>query len=292
MLTGNLKGDAVAFMSRHFIAMSCDYEVLGPDGTVLEKKVAVFSGFFLELHGIFFWVTAGHCLKDGLDEPLATGIARIIEGSFLDAFGHEATHFHSIPYRYEPGCGLYLEIPEQGVDFALIPLNSLLVQAFLANKIVPISRHNWIHQPQLTFEFYRMLGIPRSEVYTTIDDHGRLETQVRQVMIALDRIGLEEVGESPAGADTPSTPSEQWFIGRIDPDSQIRDIVGMSGGPIYGFRHDDNGNLVYHVVALQSRWWAKTRTIFGCSLPYFAEEVHRRLGAAIEELSEFNKPPC
>jgi hypothetical protein len=165
-------------------------------------------------------------------------------------------------------------------------LNYLLVQAFLANKLVPISRLNWIHQPRLTFEFYRMLGIPKCEVYTKIDDKGRLDTQVRQVMLAIDRIGIEEVGEPPAGENPPS---EDWFIGRLDPESQIRDIAGMSGGPIYGFRHDDNGKLVYHVVALQSRWWDKSSTIFGCSLPYFAEEVHRRLGSAIEELRELNK---
>jgi hypothetical protein len=106
-------------------------------------------------------------------------------------------------------------------------------------------------------------------------------------MIALDRIEYEEIGEPPAGEQVPS---ECWFIGRLDPESQIRDIVGMSGGPIYGFRRNEEGKLLYHVVALQSRWWNTSRTIFGCSLPYFAEEVHRRLGAAIEELQQLNKP--
>ena len=60
----------------------------------------------------------------------------------------------------------------------------------------------------------------------------------------------------------------------------------MSGGPIYGFRRNDKGRLTYHVVALQSRWWDKRRIVFGCSVPLFAEEVYRQLGALIDEIEE------
>ena len=273
--------DPVAFMSRHFVALACDYETVKRDGSVERRGTSVYSGFLLELHGAMFWVTAGHCLKHELDAGVASGQLRITGGGFMDYFGHEAMFRHSIPYRYQPGNGYYFDQPEQGLDFALILLNDLQAKAFTANKLVPITRDNWVHQPHLTFDFYRMLGIPTERVFTTERSDGTLDTNVGQVMVALNRIGPDEVGDPPPDMD--KGPSDAWFIGRIDPECRIRDIAGMSGGPIYGFRRDKNQNLVYHVVALQSRWWRKSRTIFGCSMTVFAEEVHRQLGEFIAQ---------
>ena len=279
--------DPVAFMSRHFIALTCDYETVKWDGSVERRGVSVYSGFLLELHGVMFWVTAGHCIKHELDAGIASGQLRITSGSFMDCFGHEATFPHSIPYRYEPGCGYYIEKPEHGLDFALIPMNYLQVKAFAANKLIPITRDNWVHQPHLTFDFYRMLGTPKERVITTERPDGTLDTKVGQAMVALNKIGLDEVGDPPPDMD--EEPSNAWFIGRLDPECTISDIAGMSGGPIYGFRRDKNNNLVYHVVALQSRWWWKSRTIFGCSMTVFAEEIHRQLGEIIADRGNGNE---
>ena len=276
----------VAFMSRHFVALTCDYETVRRDGSVERRGTSVYSGFLLELHGLIFWVTAGHCLKNELDAGIASRQLHITGGSFMDCFGHEAKFLHSIPYRYEPGCSYYVEQPDLGLDFALIPLNDLQVQAFAANKLIPITRDNWVHQPRLTFEFYRMLGVPKDRVITTERPDGTLKTKVGQALVALHRIRPDEVGDPPPGVD--GVPSDAWFIGRLDPECIIADIAGMSGGPIYGFRRDSNNNLLYHVVALQSRWWRKSRTIFGCSLPVFAEEVYRQLG---EFIAEFGPEP-
>lgn len=275
--------DPVAFMSRHFIALICDYETITSDGAVQTSGTAVYSGFLLDLHGVSFWVTAGHCLKDELDASIAAGKLRITGGSFMDYFGHEATHMHSIPFRYELGCSYYVEQPEFGLDFALIMLNKLQVKALAANKLVPIIRENWVHQPRLTFAFFRMLGIPKFRVFTTDLPDGTKDTKVGPVMIALNAIERDDLGEPPPGIEVPS---DAWFIGRIDPQCNISDIAGMSGGPIYGFRKDGEGRLFYHVVALQSRWWPKSRTIFGCSMTVFAEEVYRQLGEFIAAFDE------
>ena len=65
--------DPVAFMSRHFVALTCDYETIKRDGSIDRRGTSVYSGFLLQLHGATFWVTAGHCLKDELDAGMATG---------------------------------------------------------------------------------------------------------------------------------------------------------------------------------------------------------------------------
>lgn len=276
--------DAVAFMSRHFVALTCEYEIYQKDGTVKDRGTLVYSGFLLELHGFQFWVTAGHCIKDELHAGLSSGQMRIVGGSFMDCFGFEANHKQSIPYTYELGDSYFVEQPELGLDFALIPLNDLLAKGFAANNLIPITRKNWVHQPNLTFEFYRMLGIPKDRVIKQVGKNGVMQTYVGQAMVALDAISPDDLGEPPD--DVKGSPSPAWFTGRLDPGCKIESLKGMSGGPIYGFRRDKDGNLLYHVVALQSRWWPKPRTVFGCSMTVFAEEVYRQLGEFFATLSE------
>jgi hypothetical protein len=271
---------AMAFMSQHFVALMCDYETHNADGTWTKQEPAAFSGFLLELHGIGFWVTAGHCLKDELDKPLRRGQIRITGGAFLDHFGHEAVFEQGVPFTYEVGCGYYVEDPKYGLDFALIKLDTLKVQAFLNNKLVFISRANWEHQHKLAFDFHLMLGLI-GETETTIQD-GKTVLKMEQVLIKVDQINRDDIEELPPGID--ELPSELWFIGTVPPKEKIESIKGTSGGPIYGFRYDDQKRLAYHVVALQSRWWPEPRITFGCPLPLFAEECYRILGPIVAEL--------
>ena len=273
-------GDAVAFMSRHFLALSCHYDLRKADGTT-DRHVPVFSGFLLEVHGVHFWVTAGHCLKE-LDTLLASDRVTVCGGGFMDYFGYEAIHKHSVPFQYEPGCGYYVTEPQHGIDYGLVALNDLQVRAFQANKLIAISRENWIYQQDLTFDFYMMLGIPEDRVIKVTSPDKTIGAHVSQSMVRIDKIDLNDLGEPPSDAE--AAPTDAWFIGRIPAECSIRVVKGMSGGPIYGFRRNGKGQLSYHVVALQSRWWDKRRIVFGCSVPLFAEEVHRQFGALIDEI--------
>lgn len=272
--------EIVGFLGRHLVVLACDFEVLKPDGSISHRDVAVYCGFLLELHDYLFWVTAGHCLKDDLDARIFDGSVRVVGGGFMDYFGHEASHWHLVPFIYECGRGFYVEQPKYGLDYALIALDSLKAKALAANGVKVVSRHNWIHQPNIQFDFYRMLGIPKDQVHRRRLPDGTVDVQVRPVLAALHRIDRSVLTEWPSGMTT--APSDDWFIGRLDPQVDLETLEGMSGGPIYGFRRNAEGQLTYHVVALQSRWWTKSRTIFGCSVPLFAEQVHEMLGDIIK----------
>ncbi len=261
------EGDVVAFMSRHFVALTCHYGFSKADGTT-DWQVIAFSGFILEVHGVFFWVTAGHCLK-ALDLLLAREGIELCGGGFMDYFGYGAVHRQSLPFRYEPGCGYYVTKPEHGIDFGLILLSELQVQAFHANKVIAVSRENWMHQRELSFDFYMMLGIPEGRVIRTAGPDGII---ISPLMIKVNRTSVDDLGEPPSDAE--AAPTDAWFIGQIPAECGTVDIKGMSGGPIYGFRRNEKGDLIYHVVALQSRWWNRRRIVFGCSVPLFAEEVY------------------
>jgi hypothetical protein len=265
--TGRQKRTFIRFMSRHFVAYGFEYESLNADGSVFHHGIGVHSGFLLELAGQWFWVTAGHCLQEDLEEPLAKGQIRLAAGNFMDYFGDEATNNVSVPYLYEAGCAMYLEEPALGLDFGLIPIDGLMRQTFLANKNVPICRENWIHQHRLEFEGYYLLGIPRTKVFKKPTSYG-VEINMQPQMIAVRAI-------DPGTVEGAS--STEWFAGQNDEDAEIETVEGMSGGPIYGLRRHEKGRLLYHAVAVQSRWIRSKRIIFGCPLPNFAEQVLRLL---------------
>jgi endonuclease YncB( thermonuclease family) len=262
MSESTAKPDPVRWFGRHFAAYTFDYESFNPDGSLLHRGIGVHSGFFLEIGDNWFWVTAGHCLKDELEDPVAKGQLRLLAGSFMDYFGHEATNTISVPFLYEPGCAFYLDKPEMGLDFALLPIDGLMKKTFLANKNVPISRENWVHQHRLDFEKYLLMGIPNSKVSTRSNSTG-MTIDVQPYLIEVHQIDPSTVDAS----------SDEWFAAKIDDEVKLKSIKGMSGGPIFGFRRDDEGQLRYHAVAVQSRWLASERIIFGCSLPRFAEQI-------------------
>lgn len=270
--------EAIAFLSQHFVALRIEYETKDAKGKVQPRRAAVLSGFLLELHGVTLWVTAGHSLKL-IDDAIVAGKLRVRESTFLDHFNLDSKFGHGVPYRYEPGCGFYIEEKDEGLDFAMIMIDGNRRKLFSANGIVPIGRPHWENQAGLTFDFYRMLGIPEDCIRFTKRPDGTLDTEVRQALLAVDRIGPDDVGEPPW--DSPA-PSDAWFVGRIHPECKIQDIKGMSGGPILGFRVSD-GSMLCHCVAVQSRWWPHSRTIFGTSLPLFAEWAYRQLGTVLAE---------
>ncbi len=250
------------FMGSHLVALTGRYRSLNDDGSVHSEGNFVFSGFALFLHDQAYWVTAGHCLKESLDKPIAAGRLEVIYAGFMDCFGTDAVHPEMNPFEYEPGCGMYVYDKHIGLDFGLIPLSDLYRQGFEKNGVKFVTRENWLHQPHLTFDGYMMYGFPEHEV---IEGQGDVDALVRPVLIAVEEIDARKI----AGV------AKTWFVGRLPPEANIKSIKGMSGGPIFGFRRTKAGQWVYHVVALQSWWKPDSRIIFGCPLFDFAERLHQ-----------------
>jgi hypothetical protein len=227
-------------------------------------------------------VTAGHCLKD-LDADIDAGDIKITGGVFLDHFGHLAVYEEGYPFTYERGLGYYVEDKNHGLDFALIKLDQLQAKAFLNNNLVFISRKNWIHQHKLEFESFLMLGI--KEGSNTVVKDGKVILNMEQLLLKVDQISRDDIDTDKMPPEVTKLPSELWFVGKVAGRDKVDSIKGLSGGPIYGFRHDEQGRLNYHAVALQSHWWKQSRIIFGCPLTLFAEECYQILKGIIEEMT-------
>ncbi len=259
------QSDAVAFMSRHFVALICTVEAKNRDGSVVRGD-EVYSGFLMILADRLYWVTAGHCLK-GLDKRIRRREATVVRCSLMDCFGWEARHLEPIPFAYELDRGVYLDDGKLGMDFALVPLDGNTCDLLAANKVKAIGRRTGFVRRKWN-STSTACSVFRGTARCAPQSGGDEGIQMRTVLIAVDRL-------EPSAVSNAS--SADWFIGRINPEVTIETIEGMSGGPIYGFRRTPAGQLVYHVVALQSRWRPESRIIFGCNVRLFAEESLRML---------------
>jgi len=89
-------------------------------------------------------------------------------------------------------------------------------------------------------------------------------------------------GELPSNATPKSNPQ---FVGKINEKADVKNIVGMSGGPILGFRKDANG-LHYWPVAIQSSWFANKRIVVGTPLPAVAATIENEIERFLDETLE------
>ena len=259
------------FMSRHLVALVGEVELFDGKAHQWIRRVSAISGFVLALHDTWYWLTAGHCLQR-LDRGLRDKTLRISNGHFMDYFGAGASHRVGLPYAYELGDGRYLHRPDLGLDFGLLKIGELMRKGFESNGVAAISRANWLEQASIQFLHYKMLGLPSQTIdnSTEVNSDGRINADIQPVMIAIDHLNPQQM---------PDPPADTWFSGRIHPEANIEDIAGMSGGPIFGFLRMENGGWGYKIVAVQSRWQPETRIVFGCSVPLFAEAVHKTLAS-------------
>jgi hypothetical protein len=124
--------------------------------------------------------------------------------------------------------------------------------------VIALEEKNWIHQANVTFDGYVMLGLPEEFSSDTVNDAG--EGIVSPTMFGVQRL-------DPPPDDTPVTNNPR-FVGQIRAGTPIKSVVGMSGGPIFGFSFGEQTR--YWVVALQSTWIRSSRIVYGCSLPVLA----------------------
>ncbi|MFN3149994.1 hypothetical protein [Bremerella sp.] len=265
--------DFTEFFSRHLIGL-CWYE--GPvdvNGDFTETPAfRCASGFLLQVEDRFCLVTAGHVLADINDRLRKNGhVAK--QHSLFDIWSPRSTVKERIPFDFTDAETPVLEYqPELGIDIAVIELPELYLK-MLSQTIEPFTHERWIHQHNVAFDFYAILGIPGEAAVQEIKRNSVTTFPDPQVIF---------VEAAPlVAADDANTPLPQFF-GKILPGDPVGDIAGTSGGPILGFRKNDKGQLHYWPVAVQSRWRARSRTITGTSLPHFALALHEWLASQPE----------
>ena len=251
------------FLCRHLVSLWVYYYPIDSNGKPIgQPQSSAYSGFVLSIQDKWYWVTAGHNLE-GLEQSLSDKKIKVIYYNLVDYFGSDAISHDPIPFVYEEAPKSYNYDKEAGLDFGWVALSPYYQRLLEANNIIPVGEENWMHQHEVEFDHYLMLGLP--EVFI------RPEIQGNEQIIPLSPtfIPITKLTEIPD--DLPKTQYSR-FVAKISDDCPLDNIKGMSGGPIFGF---DKGYNRYWIVAVQSS--KRHRIIFACPVPVFATLVEKMI---------------
>jgi hypothetical protein len=245
------EGDQIlAFFNRHVITLIVEIkkaDIIAP--------IAITS-FVLSVRDEWVLVTAGHCLQ-WIDEYKKEGYT--LGRCFLkDSMGSGATHFEPVIFVYDYANPQYIRDSRE-MDYGFIPLSKYYRDLLSANNICPLNEEVWKLQPKEP-EFYALIGVP-SEFFN----------QDWETMGFMSVLNFIEECERPDISPESELP---LFYGKIQLHPDQTSIKGMSGGPIFAFKHVD-GNIRYWLRALQSRWLDQSQIVIGCPTTLLGEALER-----------------
>lgn len=276
MLNKNGEKEVLEFFCRHLVALCVTYQQLDENSTpVGENQFDACPGIIICIRGICYFLTAGHTLQDW-DNNLRYKKIIVHSAVLSDTFGPEATTHQPIPFDFRSEPKFFIYNKEEGLDFGLIFLRSYYVQLLVKNGIKAIFEENWIHQHRVKLHGYAMLGLPE-EFVDSIHKGAGADSQFLGV-VSPTLIGLKKLEEPPK--DIRITKNLR-FIGKLPPNLSLKSIVGMSGGPIFGFNYGPP--MRYWIVAIQSTWLKSRGITFGCPVPVLAELISGWIDQLIKE---------
>ena len=255
------KEKLLEFFCRHLVALCVTYREVR--GGVPVEKTSFFAcpGVVLCIHGLCSFLTAGHALED-LSAHLERGEIIIESAVLADTFGPGAMSETPIPFDLKNEPRFFIDDEEEGLDFGLIALRPYYVALLAKHGIIALFEENWINQSRVQFDAYAMLGLPE-EFITCEEGSSRNGSVVGKVAPTV--IGVKTIDRLTEDIKPTTYPR---FMGQLHENLPLSSIVGMSGGPILGFRYGPPAT--YWVVAIQSSWLRSKGIVFGCPLPVLA----------------------
>lgn len=250
-MTGSITERFMKSVGRHFVTLSCVQTVPGNSN----EHVLVFSGFLADVGGMWFYVTAGHILRDirsAIDRGAKFDVWRLGDQTAGNRFEGSG-----IPFAFDVERWGVIEEEEVGLDYAAVPLEGMYCLALQAGGAVPIDKIAWADHVT-PHDHWALVGVPSE----TVSYDGKTVITARVVVAPL------EPADEPAAA---GPKAQNQFYARLKDDSAsvVNDIDGMSGGPIFGLKKVE-GTWKYSVIGVQSGWYRQSRIIAACPFSSFA----------------------
>jgi hypothetical protein len=277
----DIDGDIAAWFSRHLVTLEVAYTVRHKTKPFQETRTYI-NGFLLwEKHagdeGATIWVTAGHCMRWIEEELIAKPDYYSNVGfRFVDTLHGAVVSDLPITFDYaaETIKGWLVHSDEHtvelGLDFGVIFLRPHYARQLAANRITPVAEYNWTGMPD-AFDKYFMIGLPAERVKP--NENGVWTARPSMVEIT-------KLEEKPACF---REQTDAMFYGVVDPGSQVRDIAGMSGGPIIGLKLGADGTGRYWFIAIQSSWYSRERIVCASPLAFVRDFVVSVMKAIFSE---------
>lgn len=266
-VAGNLNERFMKSVGRHFITLSCVRTLVGEH----EEKTFVFSGFLIEVKDVWFYVTAGHILRDirkALSQGAGFDIWRLGDQTAGNRFNNSA-----IPFGFDINRWGIIENEELGLDYAVVPLEELYCRQLQAGGAVPITKVAW-GDHVTEYDHWALVGVPSE----TVSYDGKTLITAKVVVAPLEQV------DAPPEA---GLRAQNQFYGRLKDDSvgMLKDVDGMSGGPIFSLKKVDE-TWKYSAIGVQSAWYEKSRIIAACPLSSFAIALEELVSSVTAELGD------
>ena len=243
--------EGLSYFCRHLVGLCVTYQRADSE----KNEFAIYSGTLISIEGMVCFLTAGHILSD-LAKVRDSAEITIANAVLADTFGKDAVSTVPIPFDLKGARLIHFDDEDEGLDFGVIPLSPYYVNLLAKNGCVAIEEKNWIHQANVEFHAYAMLGFPEEFASKEVDGYGN--AVVYPTMFRVIRLD-----NPPEDAKPTRYPR---FVGQIDDSNPIESVVGLSGGPILGFNIGEEGTRFW-LVALQSSWNPRTRVVYACPIP-------------------------
>lgn len=254
-------------VGRHFVTLSCVRTLPGSK----EEKTFVFSGFLIEVKGVWFYVTAGHILRDtrkALSQGATFDVWRLGDQTAGNLFKNSA-----VPFGFDINRWGVIENEELGLDYAAAPLEEFYCRQLQAGGAIPITSDAW-GDHVTEHDQWALVGVPSE----TVSYDGKTLITAKVVVAPLELV------DAPMAA---GRKAENQFYGWLKDGSvgMVKDVDGMSGGPLFALKKID-GTWKYSVIGVQSGWYKTSRTIAACPLSSFALALEELVSNVVAELGD------
>ena len=215
-----------------------------------------FSAFVAQIDNDWIAVTAGHVFGD-LKKAVARGAMPrdwAIDDSTVNPKPHPGTDMKVLyNIAFDPDKDvIYFDDDVKGMDYAAFKLSPLAVEAMQREGIRPIPEAIWNQTDLEDFPYWLLVGTPSEFVESA---NGRALAKRHATLHVVQRSG-------PAPGFDP-TPYQRLYA-EVDFDSTDHDgpfnLVGMSGGPIFGIKPSFEKIEDYRLIGVQSaQQWERVK---------------------------------
>jgi len=259
-------------LGRHIVSLRGIYRAPNGVANTANNTPFNFSGFVFNVREDWFLLTAGHVLKK-ISDVRAEGY---FVGDFYldDAYAPSSPFKESdalIPFDFDGAAKNFVDQSEFG-DYAAIYLRPYYRDLLKANNVEPFSPAETVAATNgVEFEACYLIGLP-DELMDT-DSEGDIVRQKSQlVTINVNPLSFDELPTAIKSRVQGQGLYKENFFAQVPGANELtngdepglQSIVGMSGGPIIGWRRNSAGRLYYGLVAIQSTWWEESRVLMAC----------------------------
>jgi hypothetical protein len=260
----DLTAQVAETIGKHFVTLSC---IQRPPGDV-PPKTLVFSGFLVEILAEWFYVSAGHILRD-IETAMATGsefdVWRLDDQTAGNGFSGMA-----VPYAFDLNSWLVLQDDLLGFDYATVHVAPFYRRQLEAGGATAIRKTIWSDHV-VPADYWVLVGIPSESVCYD----GESAIRARVVMAPLLPATTPALAERKA--------ENQFYATPIDGSKAFfEDADGFSGGPVFALKKVD-GKWCYGVIGVQSAWYLSSRTMAICPFTSFGLALEPVVAEALEE---------